>query len=59
MKKVTDGRKAKARLWTMSAQNGLPALMLPAFPPQKFRTHIEMNQWKAALLRKAARLSKS
>ena len=54
--KVTDDYKAKTRLWAehpkvVASPLGPP---LPPFKPMKFRTHTEMNRWKAALLREIA-----
>jgi hypothetical protein len=53
---MTDDYNAKIRLWAANPQivPSLPGPVLPAFPPQKFRSHTEMNAWKASLLRKAA-----
>ncbi|MCX6891694.1 MAG: hypothetical protein NTX51_09255 [Verrucomicrobia bacterium] len=56
MMKVTDDYKAKTRLWAEHPKvvAVLPGPRLPRFPAKKFRTHAEMNLWKAALLREVA-----
>jgi len=55
--KVTDDYKAKLRLWATNPQVvALPSLpAIPKFPPQKFPTHLEMNEWKKQLLIRMAR----
>jgi len=57
--KITDDYNAKIRLWaaTPQATPELPGPKLPAFRPQRFRTHAEMNAWKESLLRKTAQMS--
>ncbi|HEX3798785.1 MAG TPA: hypothetical protein VH413_08795 [Verrucomicrobiae bacterium] len=57
--KITDDYNAKVRLWAANPQISpvLPGPELPAFPPQKFRSHAEMNAWKAALLRSVAEIT--
>jgi hypothetical protein len=54
--KVTDDYKAKTRLWAQHPMvvAPLPGPPLPRFTSKKFRTHAEMNRWKADLLRKIA-----
>jgi len=56
MMKVSDDYKAKTRLWAQHPKvvAPLPGPPLPWFKPKKFRTHAEMNRWKADLLRKIA-----
>jgi hypothetical protein len=51
--KVTDDYKAKMRLWAEHPRVVAPppGPPLPRFKARKFRTHAEMNRWKAALLR--------
>jgi len=55
--KVTGDYKAKLRLWAANprviASPASPAI--PKFPPQKFRTHSEMNEWKKQLILQIAR----
>ena len=55
--KVTDDYHAKVRLWAAHPQVvPLPrGPRLPKFSPQKFKSHEEMNRWKAELLLRAAR----
>ena len=62
--KITDDYQAKIRLWARHPKVVPlpPGPPIPKFPPQKFRTHEEMNRWKRALLKQiaaqaAARLS--
>jgi hypothetical protein len=54
--KVTDDYKAKTRLWAEHPKvvAPIPGPPLPRFKAMKFRTHTEMNRWKAALLREIA-----
>jgi len=54
--KVTDDYKAKTRLWAEHPKvvAPTPGPPLPRFKAMKFRTHMEMNHWKAALLREIA-----
>ena len=56
MMKVTDDYKAKTRLWARHPRVVAPLLgpALPRFTSKKFRTHAEMNRWKADLLREMA-----
>ena len=57
--KLTDDYGAKIRLWAAD-QKVWPAqdsLLLPKFPPQKFQSHREMNQWKEEYLLRIARES--
>jgi hypothetical protein len=56
MMKVTDDYRARTRLWAQHPKvvAPLPGPQLPQFTPKKFRSHAEMNLWKAALLREAA-----
>jgi hypothetical protein len=56
MMKVTDDYKAKVRLWTQNPRVVMspPGPRLPPFRAKKFRSHAEMNRWKAALLREIA-----
>lgn len=54
--KIKDDYKAKIRLWVANLvviPDAPPKL--PPFPPQKFRSHQEMNEWKLKLLRQVAR----
>jgi hypothetical protein len=57
--KFTDDYKAKIRIWakdpTIKPSPEPP--ILPSFPPQKFRSHAEMNDWKQSLLRLSAKLA--
>ena len=55
--KVTGDYKAKTRLWAEHTRvvAPLPGPTLPRFKAMKFRTHAEMNRWKADLLRQTAR----
>ena len=57
MMKMTGDYKAKTRLWAEDPKvvAPLPGPKLPRFKAMKFRTHAEMNRWKADLLRQAAR----
>jgi hypothetical protein len=51
--KITDDYRAKIRLWAQDrrvAPEPAPP-ELPQFRKQTFRSHAEMNRWKAALLR--------
>jgi hypothetical protein len=59
--KATDDYRAKLRMWAQHPRVvALPAAPpLPKFPPQKFRSHAEMNKWKLDLLRRMARESLS
>jgi hypothetical protein len=54
--KVTGDYKAKTRLWAEHPKVVAPppGPLLPRFTARKFRTHIEMNRWKDALLREMA-----
>jgi hypothetical protein len=54
--KVTDDYHAKVRLWAARQQVvPLPrGPRLPKFGAQRFKSHDEMNRWKAALLLRAA-----
>jgi len=54
--KVTGDYKAKTRLWAehLKVVPPLPGPPLPRFAARKFRTHVEMNRWKTALLRQTA-----
>jgi hypothetical protein len=54
--KVTDDYKAKTRFWAEHPKVVAlaPGPPLPRFKAMKFRTHKEMNRWKAALLREIA-----
>jgi hypothetical protein len=55
--KLTDDYKAKLRLWVRDQRVVPlpPGPPIPKFPPQKFRSHAEMNVWKLELLRRIAR----
>ena len=55
--RAKDDYQAKIRLWAANPQVvALPVFpALPKFPPQKFRTHLEMNEWKKQLLLQLAR----
>jgi hypothetical protein len=54
--KVTDDYKAKTRLWAENLKVVAlpPGRPLPRFASKRFRTHAEMNRWKARLLRQTA-----
>ena len=54
--KVTGDYKAKTRIWAQHPKviTPPPGPRLPRFKAMKFRTHAEMNRWKAALLREIA-----
>lgn len=55
--RVKDDYQAKIRLWAANPQVvTLPEFRaLPKFSPQKFRTHLEMNECKKQLLLQLAR----
>ena len=55
--KVTDDYKAKTRLWAehLKVVALPPGPPLPRFASKRFRTHTELNRWKARLLRQTAR----
>jgi len=50
--KITDDREAKYRIWAHKPQvYPVPVVInWPRFPPQKFSSYKELNQWKAALI---------
>jgi hypothetical protein len=54
--KVTDEYKAKTKLWAEHPKVVAPppGPPLPQFGSRKFRTHAEMNRWKAELRRQIA-----
>jgi hypothetical protein len=55
--KISDDYLAKIRMWARNPQviPLPPGPPIPKFPPQRFRTHEEMNRWKEELLRQMAR----
>jgi hypothetical protein len=57
--KITDDYDAKYKTWAANPQviPDSPPKNLPQFPPQKFRSHEEMNAWKESLLREIARVA--
>jgi hypothetical protein len=57
--KITDDYNAKYRMW---AQNPTvipapPATRLPGFKGRRFSSHVEMNEWKRAVLLQLAQQS--
>jgi hypothetical protein len=54
---IVDNYRAKIRFWVANPQVvALPASPpLPKFPPQRFHTHLEMNEWKKQLILQIAR----
>ena len=56
MMKITGDYKAKTRLWAehLKVVAPPPGPRLPRFGSKRFRTHAEMNRWKAELLREIA-----
>jgi len=56
MMKVSEDYKAKTRLWAehLKVVALPPGPPLPRFASKRFRTHAEMNRWKASLLRQTA-----
>jgi hypothetical protein len=55
-KKITDDYLAKVRLWAANPRviPLPPGPKIPHFPPQRFRSHAEMNEWKRLLFLRMA-----
>jgi hypothetical protein len=55
--KVTDNYNAKYAIWAKEQPiMALPKMTLPfKFPPQKFQSYKEMNDWKKKLIIKIAK----
>lgn len=57
--KITDDYTAKIRIWARERKVfPLPEVPpLPRFGVRRFRSHAEMNAWKAELIRETARIA--